>query len=69
MSSKLLKKAVNIAKFSSVQGVGALPSINYTPKPATGKSKEELIALRKNHMNSGIFHFYSEMFYAHDAYM
>lgn len=32
-----------------------MPSIAYKPKPYTGKSLEELRALRDKHMNPGIF--------------
>jgi alanine-glyoxylate transaminase/(R)-3-amino-2-methylpropionate-pyruvate transaminase len=37
-----------------------LPSFDYTPLPYTGPSPEEVLALRKEHVSPGIFHYYKK---------
>ena len=37
-----------------------LPPCDYTPKPYTGPSAEEVLALRKAYLNAGIFHYYKK---------
>ena len=38
----------------------ALPPCSYQPKPYTGPSPEEILALRQAHVNPGIFHYYKK---------
>src|SRR5215469_3339405 len=37
-----------------------LPATNYKPKPYTGPSAEEVLALRKQYLNPGIFLYYKQ---------
>ncbi|KRX00423.1 Pyridoxal phosphate-dependent transferase [Pseudocohnilembus persalinus] len=46
-----------------------MPSIDFKPKPYTGRPKEEIAKLRKEKLNPGIFKVYSDFFYATQGYM
>ncbi len=40
--------------------MATLPAFDYTPKPYSGPSPEEVLALRKAHVSPGIFHYYKK---------
>ena len=40
--------------------MATLPPFDYTPMPYTGPSPEEVLALRKEHVSPGIFHYYKK---------
>jgi alanine-glyoxylate transaminase / (R)-3-amino-2-methylpropionate-pyruvate transaminase len=40
--------------------MATLPPFDYTPKPYSGPSAEEVLAMRKAHVSPGIFHYYKK---------
>ncbi|MCP5533679.1 MAG: aminotransferase class III-fold pyridoxal phosphate-dependent enzyme [Akkermansiaceae bacterium] len=40
--------------------MATLPPFEYTPRPYSGPSPDEVLALRKAHVNPGIFHYYKK---------
>lgn len=46
-----------------------MPKPNYTTPEYKGIAKEELIKMRKNKLNPGLFHLYKDLLYIVDSHM